>query len=76
MKIIELKSKLNNFSVENLATIFSPTIFCTGNSPFPSLPNQVDWNAFIAYNFPIFSATRSTSFFDRQQIIDGINYNF
>lgn len=31
-------SEANKMSVENLATIFSPTLFCTGS--VPSLPQQ------------------------------------
>ncbi|CAD5215320.1 unnamed protein product [Bursaphelenchus okinawaensis] len=38
LRVIASYSELNKMSEENLATIFSPTIFCTGT--VPSLPQQ------------------------------------
>ncbi|KAF7635328.1 hypothetical protein Mgra_00005295 [Meloidogyne graminicola] len=40
LRKIASNSNENKMSAENLSTIFSPTIFCTGNFPFPVLPNQ------------------------------------
>uniref|UniRef100_A0A914LT94 Uncharacterized protein n=1 Tax=Meloidogyne incognita TaxID=6306 RepID=A0A914LT94_MELIC len=43
LRKIANNSTENKMSAENLSTIFSPTIFCTGNFPFPALPNQANF---------------------------------